>query len=412
MAARAYAWGDFKSWLKRPITWVDLFVLATLPVPDLPVQPGLPARVATVDPDQQRVLLAHHRPSLRRHPGRGRGQGLSALLTFVFVATGFVYTSFIGRGVDGYVDALYFTVTSLTTTGYGDIILPGVWGRLLSIAVMLVGVSLFIRLLQLLIRPHKVRFPVRPAVSTATTRTPSTARPAAKSSAFPTKAAERQQTTPLAVGTRAPMLRPCCYGVCSCAFCCLRRSPPPSLRPPWRPRIPTSGWNRSRRPGRWTGSRRRTPSPCPVLKGDSRYAPLHDAALDILSAQDRIATPDLIGAAVYNFWQDADHVRGVLRRPHPGQLPHRQPQMGNRPRPRRPGEIRKRQLDLEGRGLPGGGWRPLPDLAVQRRQGRGPASRIRPDRQTLRRRRLSAARKQTGRQLAGRRHPHPHPRLG
>ncbi|GAD59200.1 potassium voltage-gated channel subfamily KQT [Brevundimonas abyssalis TAR-001] len=56
-------------------------------------------------------------------------------------------------------DALYFTITSLTTTGYGDIILPGTWGRLLSIAVMLGGVGLFFRLIQSLNVPHKVYFP-------------------------------------------------------------------------------------------------------------------------------------------------------------------------------------------------------------------------------------------------------------
>ena len=67
--------------------------------------------------------------------------------------------SFRHEGITGYIDALYFTVTSLTTTGYGDIILPGVWGRLLSIAVMLGGVSLFIRLIQSLVRPHKAFHP-------------------------------------------------------------------------------------------------------------------------------------------------------------------------------------------------------------------------------------------------------------
>ena len=71
-------------------------------------------------------------------------------MTFVFVVTGFVYTVFRGRhdGITGYVDALYFTVATLTTTGFGDITLPGVWGRLLSIAVMLVGITLFVRLAQ------------------------------------------------------------------------------------------------------------------------------------------------------------------------------------------------------------------------------------------------------------------------
>jgi voltage-gated potassium channel len=82
-------------------------------------------------------------------------------VTFVFVVTGFVYSSFAGRhaGIGGYVDALYFTVTSLTTTGYGDVTLPGVWGKLLSMAVMLGGVSLFIGLIQSILRPHKVTFP-------------------------------------------------------------------------------------------------------------------------------------------------------------------------------------------------------------------------------------------------------------
>jgi len=51
-----------------------------------------------------------------------------------------------------------------------------------------------------------------------------------------------------------------------------------------------------------------------VLKGDPRYAVFHDEALKIISARDRIPAPELIGDAVYNFWQDADHVRGVWRR--------------------------------------------------------------------------------------------------
>jgi prolyl oligopeptidase len=52
----------------------------------------------------------------------------------------------------------------------------------------------------------------------------------------------------------------------------------------------------------------------PVLQGDARYQPLHDQALAILSATDRIPAPNFIGEAVFNFWQDADHVRGVWRR--------------------------------------------------------------------------------------------------
>ncbi len=52
----------------------------------------------------------------------------------------------------------------------------------------------------------------------------------------------------------------------------------------------------------------------PVLTGDKRYQGLHDAALKVLAAKDRIAAPGFVGTTVFNFWQDADHVRGVWRR--------------------------------------------------------------------------------------------------
>ena len=51
-----------------------------------------------------------------------------------------------------------------------------------------------------------------------------------------------------------------------------------------------------------------------VLEGDQRYAELRAQALAIVAAADRIPTPTLRQAAVFNFWQDAAHVRGVWRR--------------------------------------------------------------------------------------------------
>jgi prolyl oligopeptidase len=51
-----------------------------------------------------------------------------------------------------------------------------------------------------------------------------------------------------------------------------------------------------------------------VLKGDPRYEPFHAEALKILNAADRIPTPELVGEAVLNFWQDSQHVRGLWRR--------------------------------------------------------------------------------------------------
>lgn len=81
------------------------------------------------------------------------------LLVFVFVMTGLVYATQHGANpqIGNYADALYFTITALTTTGFGDITLQGSTGRLISVVVMIFGVTLFLRLAQVLFRPTKVR---------------------------------------------------------------------------------------------------------------------------------------------------------------------------------------------------------------------------------------------------------------
>ena len=80
-------------------------------------------------------------------------------LVFLFLVTGFVYSTFFyADNVSGFVDALYFTVATVTTTGFGDITLPGTLGKLTSIVTMIIGISLFVRLAQTIVRPHKVSF--------------------------------------------------------------------------------------------------------------------------------------------------------------------------------------------------------------------------------------------------------------
>lgn len=83
------------------------------------------------------------------------------LAVFIFVMTGLVYATQYPRNpqIGNYADALYFTVTALTTTGFGDITLPGTVGRMISVVVMLFGITLFLRLVQVLFRPDKVRQP-------------------------------------------------------------------------------------------------------------------------------------------------------------------------------------------------------------------------------------------------------------
>lgn len=82
------------------------------------------------------------------------------LIVFVFVMTGVVYETQHWRNpaIANYIDALYFTVTALTTTGFGDVTLKGSLGRLVAVIIMIFGVTLFLRLLQTLLRPQKVRF--------------------------------------------------------------------------------------------------------------------------------------------------------------------------------------------------------------------------------------------------------------
>lgn len=81
------------------------------------------------------------------------------LVVFLFVVTAFVYVFQADRNdaIGTYVDALYFTVTTLTTTGFGDITLEGSSGRILSVVIMVVGLGLFLRLVQTIFRPAKVR---------------------------------------------------------------------------------------------------------------------------------------------------------------------------------------------------------------------------------------------------------------
>lgn len=85
------------------------------------------------------------------------------LAVFVVVVSSLVYVtqSHVNPKIEDFVDALYFTVAALSTTGFGDITLLGsTWGELLSVAIMIVGITLFLRLAQAAFRPTgKVRHP-------------------------------------------------------------------------------------------------------------------------------------------------------------------------------------------------------------------------------------------------------------
>ncbi len=82
------------------------------------------------------------------------------LFVFIFVVSALVFVLQVHFNplIKNFVDALYFTVATLTTTGFGDVTLIGNTGRLLAVAIMVIGVALFLRLLQTIFRPNKVAF--------------------------------------------------------------------------------------------------------------------------------------------------------------------------------------------------------------------------------------------------------------
>jgi voltage-gated potassium channel len=79
------------------------------------------------------------------------------LAVFIFLMTALVYETQhrFNPKIGNYLDALYFTVTTLTTTGFGDVTLDGNSGKLIAVFIMVCGVSLFLRLIQVMMRPAK-----------------------------------------------------------------------------------------------------------------------------------------------------------------------------------------------------------------------------------------------------------------
>ncbi|MEY9625959.1 potassium channel family protein [Sinorhizobium fredii] len=160
LIARAVAAPSPQVFLKRPMTWVDVIILATLLFPDLLFNFAF-LRAMRIWAIGRSPLF---REGLRRIGGAHLQDVVRAclnFLVFLFMMTGFVYTTFFygQEGVEGFVDALYFTVATVTTTGFGDITLPGTLGKLTSVVTMIIGISLFVRLAQAVVRPHKVNFP-------------------------------------------------------------------------------------------------------------------------------------------------------------------------------------------------------------------------------------------------------------
>ena len=90
-----------------------------------------------------------------------RSFAVTNLAVFIFVMTAIVYETqkFRNDQITNYADALYFTVTALTTTGFGDITLPARRPPI-SVVIMIFGVTLFFNLARALLNPAQGAIPL------------------------------------------------------------------------------------------------------------------------------------------------------------------------------------------------------------------------------------------------------------
>jgi len=72
------------------------------------------------------------------------------LIVFIFIVSALVFVNQVGHNekIETWLDALYFTIGTLTTTGFGDITMQGTLGRWLAIVTMVLGVTLFLQLIR------------------------------------------------------------------------------------------------------------------------------------------------------------------------------------------------------------------------------------------------------------------------
>ena len=141
---------------------------------------------------------------------------------------------------------------------------------------------------------------------------------------------------------------------------------------------PGSGSRRCRASRPWPGCASAMPpraSGCEAWPGFARHA--RSASWHVLDSRDRIPAIARRGGFFYNFWQDAEHPRGLWRRTTLDEYRKAQPAWDTAARPRRPGPRRRRELGLGRRVVPRPGLPALPAAPVARRRRRGGGARVR-----------------------------------
>jgi voltage-gated potassium channel len=158
---RLAADADRGAFIVKPMTIVDLVVIASLFVPALVGNLTFLRLIRSLRL-MRSYAVARELRRYSRFFARHEEVIFSALnlAVFIFVVSAavFVMQVQVNESINNYVDALYYTITTLTTTGFGDVILVGSAGRLLAVVIMIVGVALFIRLVQTIFRPNRIRY--------------------------------------------------------------------------------------------------------------------------------------------------------------------------------------------------------------------------------------------------------------
>jgi voltage-gated potassium channel len=157
---RMIAHSDRGAYLVRPMSLIDLVIIASLFIPAQFGNVSFLRIIRALRLVRSYVVLRQLR-SHARFFAKNEDVIYSALnlIVFIFIVTAvvFVLQVDVNESINNYIDALYFTIATLTTTGFGDIILVNTTGRLLAVIIMIVGVALFIRLVQTIFVPSKVR---------------------------------------------------------------------------------------------------------------------------------------------------------------------------------------------------------------------------------------------------------------
>jgi voltage-gated potassium channel len=145
------------AYLDNTAAVIDLLVIASLFVSALGVNLGFLRILRTVRLLRSYNVLGQLKKrfaAVRRNEEVIHASLNLAVFVFMISAVVFVTQRGINPKIEDFLDALYFTVAALSTTGFGDITLIGsTSGELLSILMMLVGISLFLRLAQAVFRP-------------------------------------------------------------------------------------------------------------------------------------------------------------------------------------------------------------------------------------------------------------------